>query len=359
MDDFIPIYVPHVAKNQKAYVLDCLGTNWISSKGKWIEKFEGMVAEKVGKGYESVSVCNGTVALMLTYASMGLRPGDEVVVPSLTYCATISQLNWLGVTPVLVDSDDNYQIDVTQLPKTLSRKTKAVVVPELYGDLPDMDVILDFCAANELLLIEDSAETFGCAGAGKWGNAATFSFFANKTITTGEGGCVVTDNKELAKTMRLLRSQAHIGNFVHKGPGFNFRMTNLQAAIGVAQLEEFDVIVSRKQQIATYYRNKLSDSVGKIRPSVASAEWMPLFTLPETMEYVKFMNEMHKRKIDTRACFTPIHLMEGFDYTRRTALDNCERIYRRGFNLPSYPGLTDEQLKYICDNVNEVVEIVG
>lgn len=359
----ISVYEPRVAVNQARYVLESLEENCISGKGgKFIEEFEKSLADILGVK-EVVSVSNGTVSLMLIYAALGLKPGDEVITTSLTYCATISQLNWLGISPVLIDSDDNFQMDLSQLEKAVSRNTKAVVVAQLYGDSPDMLKLKEFCDNNNLLLVEDSAEAFVCfdqkKAIGSFGNASSFSFFANKVITTGEGGCIATNDLELAKRMRLLRSQAHIGGFVHDGPGFNFRLTNLHAAVGVAQLEELEEIIERKKQIAQYYRNTLSGSVSKIVPKVDSSEWMPLFMLPETITYPKFLLEMQKRGVDTRPCFTPTHLMKGFQYTTRVPLNNSERIYKRGFNLPSYPDLTDKQLKYIVKCTNEVVEMVG
>ena len=364
--DYINVYEPRKAKNQTKYVLEALESNCISGKaGRFIEEFEETLAWITGVDH-AVSVCNGTVSLMLIYAAADLKSGDEVITPSLTYCATVSQLNWLGITPVLVDSDDNFQMDLSQLESSISRKTKAIVVPQLYGDAPQMFRLSNFCTKHGLILIEDSAECFASTFdekervIGSFGLASSFSFFANKNITTGEGGAVATDDPDFAKRLRLLRSQAHIGNFVHDGPGFNFRMTNLHAAVGVAQLEEHCDIVTRKTQIARYYRNKLSESVGKVVPKIhGSTEWMPLFTLPDSMNYPKFLLEMQKKGIDTRPCFTPIHLMNGFEYTKRVSLDNCERLYKKGFNLPCYPDLTDEQLKYVVDSVNEVVEMVG
>jgi len=360
--DFIPIYKPFVANNQKKYVNDCLDTNWISSKGGYIDKFELAVADYLDVKHV-VTTCNGTVSLMLIYAAAGLRPGDEVLVPSLTYCATISPLNWLGIRPVLIDSDSNYQMKIDDLDRYLTRRTAAVVVPQLYGGSPNMDKLVEFCNQSNLCLIEDSAESFGCLFNGKqvgrFGSMSSFSFFGNKVITTGEGGCVATNNDELAKKLKLLKSQAHIGGFVHDGPGFNFRMTNLQAAIGLAQMEQVDQIITRKKKIATYYRNMLSKDVGRITsPGVESSEWMPLFTLPDTMSYLKFHTVMQSRNVDIRPCFTPIHLMKGFTYDKKGSLDTSEKIYTKGFNLPSYPDLTDDQLEYIVECVNAAVEII-
>jgi len=360
--NFIPIYKPFVAENQKKYVNACLDTNWISSRGKYIDLFEKALASYLGAKHV-ITTCNGTVSLMLIYAAAGLRPGDEVLVPSLTYCATVSQLNWLGMRPILVDSDNNYQMSVDSLDRYRTRRTVAVVVPQLYGGSANMVKLVSYCKKHGLCLIEDSAESFGCSinekKIGTFGDVSSFSFFGNKVITTGEGGCVVTDNDRLAKKVKLLKSQAHIGGFVHDGPGFNFRMTNIQAAIGLAQLEQIDTVVTRKKQIATYYRNTLSKEIGKVvSPNVESSEWMPLFTLPDTISYLKFHTVMQAKNIDIRPCFTPIHLMNGFTYDKKGSLENSERIYKKGFNLPSYPDLTDGELDYIVKCVNNAVEII-
>lgn len=373
--EFIPVYIPYQAYNQRSYVLDCLDTNWISGKGKYIELFEEELANYLGVS-SVIAVSNGTVSLMLIYAALGIGVGSEVITPSLTYCATVSQLNWLGAKAVLVDSDDNYQMDLSTIDKLLAENSKieAIVVPQLYGDSPDMIELQALAKKHEVHLIEDSAECFGCAHnlnqmIGSFGVASSFSFFSNKTVCTGEGGAVATDDENLARSLRLLRSQAHIGNFKHDGPGFNFRMTNIQAAIGLAQLEDLQTILEKKAYLASYYRKNLSPQVGKILPKIYdSAEWMPLFTLPETIDYSRFMYEMRSRSIETRPCFTPIHIMaqessgnlwKGFDYDIPGEISNCEKIYKRGFNLPSYPDLTEEQLKYIVDCTNEVVELVG
>lgn len=363
-NDFIPVYVPYVAKNQKKYVLDCLDSNWISSRGKYVDLFEEGLSKYIGVNY-AVTVCNGTVALMLAYASLGLKSGDDVIVPSLTYCATISQLQWLGINPVLVDSNDNFQISLVKLRQHITRRTKAVIVPQLYGDSPNMNTLVEFCRSNDLYLIEDSAESFGCSikdkKLGSFGDISTTSFFGNKTLTTGEGGACFTDNYELFKELKLLKSQAHIGNFVHRGPGFNFRMCNIQAAIGLAQLEEIDSIIEKKKNIARYYRNTLSKEIGRIIPKEVdtSSEWMPVFTLPDTMEYSKFQYLMQEKGIETRPVFTPIHLMKDFYIDYKFSLDTSERIYRRGFNLPSWPDLSKEQLEKIVSSVNEVVKVIG
>ena len=380
--DFIPIYIPTVAKNQKKYVNECLDTNWISSRGKYVTLFEEQLKDYL-QVKNVITCCNGSVSLMLILKGLGISPRDEVITQSLTYVATVSSILNIGATPVLVDSDRTYQMDVTRVKKAITSKTKAIIVAQLYGDSCLLFPLLKLCKEEGIMLIEDSAECFGCnhdatyhfesdaykslaqtpkQRLGTFGDASSFSFFGNKVITTGEGGCVCTDNNELADKIRLLKTQSHIGGFKHIGPGYNFRMTNIQAAIGVAQLEDLEYILERKKFIAEYYRSNLSDVMGKIIPNsfIESSEWMPFFKLPKTITYSKFHDELIKEYgIDTRPCFTPIHLMEGFDKCKVKEVNYCEKIYQSGFNLPSYPDLTDKQLKYIVDSVNKVATSIG
>lgn len=353
-----PIYIPFISKNQKSYVIDCLDTNWISSKGKYVELFEKKLAEFINVK-EVITVCNGSVSLMLILKALNIGFGDEVIVPSLTYAACISSINLLGATAVLTDSDDNFQMDFSKLDRLISKKTKAVMIPELYGDAPDVLKLKTFCKNNNIHMIEDSAEAFGCSidknMIGSFGIASSFSFFGNKSITCGEGGAVATNDKSLADNMRLLKNQSCIGKFKHIGPGFNFRMTNIQAAIGLAQLEDFDIITNRKKEIAARYREFLSPKIKRIIPKINSTEWMPLFLLPRKLSYTKLQKELNKKGIDTRPAFIPIHLMGKFNLKIKHSLSNSEKIYKHGFNLPSYPNLTNTQLTYIINQVNLIV----
>lgn len=382
-DTLIPVYEPYKARNQRKYVLDCVDTNWISSRGDYIDRFEKAIGDFIGVPHV-ITTFNGSVSLMLILTALGIGPGDEVITPSLTYAATVSNINWVGATAVLCDSDSQFQMNLDDLKKYVTSKTKAIMVPQLYGDSPDMERLMNFCLGENIALVEDSAEVFGCsfpvinaASPGVWppqegfptksrinrmlgsfGVASSFSFFGNKTITTGEGGCVCTWSDELAKKMRLLKSQSHIGGFVHNGPGYNFRMTNIQAAIGLAQLEDINKILSKKKNIAEYYRNNLDPSIGCVIPKVNSAEWMPLFTLPSTINYIKFQDLLKQKLVDSRPAFTPVHLMSGFNISTPEPLTKAEEIYKKGFNLPSYPDLTKKQLKYIVGSVNEVVSTI-
>lgn len=358
--NFIPIYEPFKAKNQKQYVLDCIDSNWISSRGMYIDKFEKALQEYLGVKH-AITVCNGSVSLMLILRSLEIGMGDYVLTPSLTYAATVSSINNVGAHALLVDSDENFQM-TTNIEEYFIPELKAVLLPQLYGSTPDINYFVELCNKKGVPLIEDSAEVFGCAYGdkklGSFGLASSFSFFGNKTITTGEGGCVCTNDDALAEKMRLIKSQNHTAWFNHNGPGYNFRMTNIQAAIGLAQLEQIDEIIAKKKIIAEYYRSNLCEAITMPAPNenVNSSEWMPLFVLPETLSYLKFYEEMRNMGIDTRPAFKPVHLMGGFRVRVEGSIEVAEKIYSRGFNLPSYPDLTEQQLKYICDTVNKIVE---
>lgn len=359
--EFIPIYTPFVAKNQKKYVIDCMDSNWISSRGKYVEQFEDRVSDIIGVE-ETISVFNGSVSLMLILKALGIGKGDEVITQSLTYAATVSSIQNVGATPVLIDSDDNFQMDISLVEGAITKKTKAVMVAQLYGDAPDMIKLRDICTKYGIVLIEDSAECFGSKASrgsiGSFGIASSFSFFGNKVITTGEGGCVCTDDPELARHMRMLKSQNHIGGFRHAGPGYNFRMTNIQAAIGVAQLEHLDEIIEKKKEIAEFYRKELDPGVRRVVPKVDSSEWMPLFSLPSSKNYLKFHTRMHEEGVDLRPCFPPVHGMKGFKVKKGSRFDNCVRLYPKAFNLPSGPGLTKNQLERVTETVNKIIEEV-
>lgn len=361
MKNFIPAYEPIRATNQKKYVMDCLDTNWISSRGKYVELFEDALQKYLNVKHV-ITTFNGSISLQIILHALEIGHNDHVIVPSLTYAATISAINLVGAKAVLIDSDNYFQMNLDGLEKKITKKTKAVMVPQLYGDAPDMNALVSFCKNNNLYLIEDSAESFGCElndkKLGSFGIASSFSFYSNKIICCGEGGCIATNDDELATKIRLLKNQSHIGGFIHNGIGYNGRMTNIQAAIGLAQMEDIDTIVSRKKEIAEFYRTNLSNNIGKIVPKVKSTEWMPLMTLPSTINYLKFSSLLRNKLIDTRPAFTPIHLMSGFNVIKRGSLTNSETIYNKGFNLPSYPDLTNEQLKYICQEANIAAEII-
>jgi len=361
---FIPVYEPWVAKNQKKYILDCVNTNMLTFRGKYVTLFEEGISKYLGAKH-FISTFNGSVSLNLMLYCLGIKPGDEIITSSLTYAATISQINLLGAVAVLVDSTENLQMNIKQVEKNITPKTKAVLVPELYSDANSMKEysnLLSLCNKNNTYLLEDSAEAFACQiTKGKYmgtlGKAASFSFFSNKVITTSEGGGVLTNDSDLAERMNLFKNQSHIGGFIHNGPGNNFRMTNIQAAIGLAQLEDIDIILEKKKNIAKYYRKNLCSNIKSIIPSVySSSEWMPVFEFKSNrMTYVKFNSDCKDFGVDTRPVFTPIHLMENFNCRSKSKLNICEYAYKNKFNLPSYPSLTSKQLEYIVSCINKIM----
>lgn len=357
---FIPAYEPFRAKNQKKYVIDCIDSNMLTFRGKYVTLFEQKLAEYLGVKH-AVSTFNGSVSLYLMLYCLNIKHGDEIITSSLTYAATVSQINLVGATAVFVDSDDRLQMDLTQIEKSITKRTKAVLVPELYADAPQMKELVSICDKHSLILLEDSAESFACSMTkkclGTFGVASSFSFFSNKVITCSEGGAVCTNDDDLAERMNLFKNQSHIGGFIHNGPGTNFRMTNLQGAIGLAQLEDIAVILDKKQAIADYYRQHLDSKIKRIIPIVdSSAEWMPVFEFDvNRMTYVKFADSCRALGVDTRPVFTPVHLMKGFKWKTYTSLKNSEAIYGNKFNLPSYPSLTKKDLKQVVDAVNKVI----
>lgn len=357
----IPVYKPLVAKNQLKYVTDCIESNMLTFRGKYVSLLEEKLAEHLGIKYVTLTF-NGSVSLNLMMHCLGIGPGDEVITPSLTYAATVSQINLLGAKAILTDSDNNLQINIEDLKDNITEKTKAVLIPELYADAPDLKLIAKICEDKNILFLEDSAEAFNCLigkqHIGTFGKASSFSFFSNKVITFSEGGAVCTNDDALIDKMKLFKSQNHIGNFQHCGPGTNFRITNIQAAIGLAQLEELNWILERKQFIAKYYRDNLPETIIRLIPKVSySSEWMPVFELPkEKINYERFSQEMILNYgIETRPIFTPIHLMPNFNIRKSKNLSNAETVYKNKFNLPSYPELTKKDLDYIVKSAEKVL----
>ena len=239
----IPIYKPDLGGNEKKYVNECIDTSWISSRGRFVQEFERRFSERI-KVAHATAVSNGTVALHLALEALGIQDGDEVIVPTLTYIASVNAISYTGATPVFCDSDAlSWQMDPEDIRRRITPKTRAIMVVHLYGQACDMDAIMRIAKEHNLFVIEDCAEAFGTLYKGQhvgaFGDIATFSFFGNKTITTGEGGMVVSNDKALLERARHLKGQGLAAHreYWHDVIGFNYRMTNIQAAIGLAQLE--------------------------------------------------------------------------------------------------------------------------
>lgn len=355
----IPVYQPYLTGREKDYVNNCLETTWISSRGEFIGKFESKFLEFVGTKH-ATAVCNGTVALHLALLALGIGPGDEVIVPTFTYVASVNMILLAGATPVFADSlSDTWQIDPQQIERAITPRTKAVMVVHLYGGATDMAEVSRICRKHNLLLIEDCAEALGTYFAdkhvGTFGDIATFSFFGNKTITTGEGGMVVMNDPELFKKAHHLKTQAvsPVREYWHDMLGFNYRMTNICAAIGLAQLEHVDEILEKKRKITGWYDKYLSavEVRRQVEPVNTRHSWW-LYSILVPPQYRDDLR-VHLRRagVETRPLFPPVHTMPHClceaDFPIATGLSE------QGISLPSFPGLEEAQVDFIAGTIAE------
>lgn len=356
----IPVYQPNLGGNEKKYVNDCLDTVWISSRGKYVSEFEKQFAAYVGSKY-AIAVTNGTVALHLALLGLGIKAGDEVIVPTFTYIATVNVIMYVGAKPVFADSCvDTWQIDCDDVERKISKQTKAIIAPHLYGHPCDMIRLKEIADVHGLLLVEDCAEALGakCLGThvGNFSNVAAYSFFGNKTITTGEGGMVVTNDEKLYDYMALLKNQgmSSTKRYWHTVIGYNFRMTNIAAAIGLAQLERADELIAKKRQVAMLYEKYLCKdfvTFHKETVGVTHSFWMCSILVKKGYSRDELCDALDKKGVETRPLFYPVHLMPMYNVPNEV-FPVAEDISSRGINLPSYPDLTEEQVTYICGVIN-------
>lgn len=357
--DFIPVYTPSLDGREEKYVLDAVRSGWISSLGSYVTRFEQEFARFCGVRH-AVSVSNGTVALHLALHALGIGPGDEVIVPSLTFVATANAVHYTGAAPIFADVDPiTWCIDPEDVQRCITPRTRAIIPVHLYGHPAPMPALQELADKHKLILVEDAAEAHGAAIHGRrvggWGRIAAFSFYANKIITTGEGGMLTTDDEALAARCRTLRDHAMPPHrrYWHEEVGFNYRMTNLQAAVGVAQMERIEHFLARKRAIAAHYRERLADVPGITfaaeRPGYTNVYWMVsiLIEPPYALGRDELILALRERGIDSRPFFHPMDTLPPYrsDTPRPIAL----RLSRCGLNLPSSPSLTDAQIDYICD----------
>lgn len=351
----IPIYQPDLSGNEKRYVLECLDSTWISSKGRFIAEFEDRFAAFTG-AKQAISVCNGTVALHLALVTLGIGPGDEVIVPTLTYIAAVNAIAYTGATPVFVDSlSDTWQMDPADVRRKLTPRTKGIMAVHLYGHPCDLNALTALAREHDVFLIEDCAEAFGSRFEGRhvgtFGDIACFSFFGNKTITTGEGGMVVTDDKTLFERARHFKGQGLAAHreYWHDVIGYNYRMSNICAALGVAQLERAKGIIAKKRALAEAYRNHLAGvPVQMLGESgeVSSSFWMISILVPNAADRDPLRQHLAVQGIETRPVFYPVHTMPMYaaKYQRHPVAEN---VAWRGINLPSWPALGSAQVEQI------------
>tara|TARA_Y100000004_G_scaffold48606_1_gene53537 strand:+ start:2045 stop:3139 length:1095 start_codon:yes stop_codon:yes gene_type:complete len=360
----ISVYKPTISDKAKEYVNDCLNSSWISSKGKYTKIFEDMFALKTGIRY-TASCCNGTCALHLALMALGVGEGDQVIVPSFTYIASANAIKYTGADPVFVDClEDTWQIDPKDVLRKITPKTKAIMPVHLYGHPANMDAICQIALDNNLFVVEDCAEAFGSKykdrHVGSFGDVSAYSFFGNKTITTGEGGMVVTNNPALHDKILKLKSQGLVSGrqYWHDVIGYNYRMTNIQAAIGCAQLESSDKILEQKRALAHYYMDHFQNteiSWQKESDDVLHSYWMFNVIMDiDINQRNTMMDKLNEKGIETRPLFYPIHTMPIY-YKKNEIHPVCEKINSTGFSIPSYPELNTNQLDYIADSIKEAL----
>jgi perosamine synthetase len=359
---FIPVYQPDLSGNERDYVLECIDSSWISSIGSFIDRFEGAFAGFV-RSPHAMSVSNGTVALHLAIHCLGIGPGDEVIVPTFTYIASVNTIAQAGATPVFVDCrPDDWLIDVEDVARKITSRTKAILPVHLYGAVCDMPPIMALARRHGLRVIEDCAEalgsTLGGQSAGTFGDVGTFSFFGNKTITTGEGGMVIAEDGALAGRMRRVKGQGQslTRRYWHDELGFNYRMTNICAAIGLAQLERIETILSRKRAISDLYKASLSDAnvtFQVTQQGVESSNWLVSLLLPPESDRDRVMTFMREHHVDSRPVFYCAHQMPM--YHQDVRFTHSEPIAARGISLPSYSSLSDSDVRRVADTLRQAL----
>jgi perosamine synthetase len=367
----IPVNEPNLGARELEFVAECVRTGWVSSSGKFITEFEERWADYCGRKY-GVAVSNGTVALQLAMEALGLKPGDEVIIPTFTIISCAQAVVYAGATPVLVDSEPRtWCMDTAQMNSKITPRTRAIMPVHIYGHPVDMDPIIDLAAKHSLAVIEDAAEAHGAEyrsrRCGSFGLMSCFSFYANKLVTTGEGGMVLTDDSAIAERLRYLRNLCFLPRrrFYHEELGFNFRLTNLQASLGVAQIERIEETIQKKRWIGQEYTRRLQH-IKTIQLPVEekwarSVYWMYglVLSADSGMNATEFAEKLKQRGIETRPFFLGMHEQPVFK--RRSLFKDerypvAERIARQGLYLPSGIGLTPEQLNTVSDAVNEVLK---
>ncbi|MFM2394813.1 MAG: hypothetical protein RLZZ546_2795 [Bacteroidota bacterium] len=360
----IPVYQPSLLGNEKKYVNECLDSTWISSKGEFVNKFEKAFSNFIDIKH-STTVSNGTVAIHLALLALGIGEGDEVIVPTLTYIASVNAITYTSATPVFVDSiSSSWQIDTNDVEKKITPRTKAIMAVHLYGHPCDMDALMGICKKHNLYLIEDCAEAIGTKykdkHVGTFGNIATFSFFGNKTITTGEGGMVVTNDDTLYDRSVHFKGQglAKSRQYWHDVIGYNYRMTNICAAIGLAQLEGINEVLINKKRVADIYRENLLDVNvtfhNPINENVYHSYWMCSILAEDNLNREKIREHLELNGIETRPLFYPVHTMPMYSKVFQTH-PIAENLGWRGINLPSYPGLKNEEIIFICNTIKDAL----
>ena len=361
----IPISQPSITQKEIDYVNDAVTSTWISSLGKYIDRFEAEFADFCQSRY-AICVSNGTVAIQLALAAYDIGAGDEVIMPNLSFIATANATLHSGAKPVFADIDpDNLCIDPKKIEALITPNTKAILPVHLYGHPAQMDAIIEIAHKHNLLVIEDAAEAHGATVNGKrvgsWGNCATFSFYGNKNLTTGEGGMITTDDEDFYNRCRYLRDHAMSKEkrYWHTAPGFNFRMTNIQAAIGCAQLERVSDFMEKRQLIFDWYKKYLGNindvSLNKTNIWATNAYWLICLENRgwDITDRDQFMIDLKKHGVDSRPFFYPMSQMPYIN--QRVDTPMVDEVYKRGINLPTFFDLNEKQVEFICGVIKQLL----
>lgn len=370
-NQFIPVNEPLLEGNEEKYLVECIRSGWISSEGPFVKEFENKFSRQVNRKH-GIAVSNGTAALDIAIEALGIGPGDEVIVPTFTIISCIGQIIRSGAKPVLVDSDpDTWNMDIRQVESKISSHTKAIMIVHIYGLPVDIDPLLELAKQYNLKVIEDAAEAHGQTYKGKscgsFGDISTFSFYPNKHVTTGEGGMTVTNDDDLAEHCRSLRNLCFQPEkrFVHERLGWNYRMTNIQAALGIAQLEQLSKFTTIKRQMGKKYAEQLGDidTLQLPLPSTNYADniyWVFGLVLDESSAFdaEMAMKQLAAKKVGTRPFFCPMHqqpVLKKMGLFRGEPYPVADRLYKQGFYIPSGMALTEEQIYRTCTAIREIL----
>jgi len=363
-----PVSMPCIGKEELENIKKTIETNWISSAGSFVKEFEEEFAKYCGRAF-GTSTANGTVAIQLALMALDIKPGDEVIVPSFTFIGAVNPIALLGAKPVFVDLDpQSLTLDPAEVKQKISSRTKAIIAVPVYGHACGYDELENIANLHSIPIIEDAAEAHGTEYKGKkcggFGTISCFSFYGNKIITTGEGGMCLTDDPGLHERMTMLKNHGMSPHEKYKHPikGTNFRMTNMQAAVGCAQLEKIEMFLEKRRQIAAWYEKYLSNAIREgnllLQPKKEWSSqnyWFFSIILPKGRNREEITKRLKVEGIDSRPFFFPVHKQESYVEYVELELPRTEEIAARGLNLPTHPQLTEQDVKHICEVLEEIL----
>ena len=368
MSPFIPISRPSITPLEIDCVNEAVSSGWVSSLGKFVDLFENSFAEFCSAKH-AISVCNGTAAIHLSLAAYGIGPGDEVIMPDLSFIATANATLHAGAKPVFADVQrDSLCLDPASVRQLITPQTKALMPVHLYGHPAEMDDLNSIAKEHGLIVIEDAAESHGSTYRGQrvggLGDCGTFSFYGNKNMTTGEGGAIVTNDDDFAMRCRLLRDHAMSSSkrYWHNEPGFNYRLTNIQAALGYAQIQRSEALLARRVSLFNrYHRNLRGDSrilLNRTLPDCQNSYWIVCAEIEgyDLGKRDQLMERMKTYKVDSRPYFYPMSDMPYFD---KVDTPVSHDVYQRGINLPTYFDLTDEEIDRVSHTLLRCIDEIG